>query len=43
MMNPVKLVGMITRADVTNYLHISQELNLKGKRKAGTSGTEVKS
>ena len=42
-MNQVKLVGMITRADVINYLHLSQELSLKGKRKSGTSGAEIKS
>ena len=42
-MSQVKLVGIITRADVINYLHLSQELNLKGKRKSGTSGAEVKS
>ena len=42
-MSQVKLVGMITRADVINYLHLSQELNLKGKRESGTSGAEVKS
>jgi CBS domain-containing protein len=38
-----KLVGMITRADVINYLHLSQELNLKGKRKSGTPSPKVKS
>ena len=42
-MSQVKLVGMITRADVINYLHLSQELNLKGKRKSGASDTELKS
>ena len=42
-MSQVKLVGMITRADVINYLHLSQELNLKGTRKPGKSGAEVKS
>jgi len=42
-MSQVKLVGMITRADVINYLHLSQELSLKGKRKSGTSGAEIKS
>jgi predicted transcriptional regulator len=28
-MSQVKHVGMITRADVINYLHLSQELNLR--------------
>jgi len=28
-----KLVGILTRADVINYLHLSQELNIKGKSK----------
>jgi Zn-dependent protease/CBS domain-containing protein len=28
-----KLVGILTRADVINYLHLSQELNIKSKRK----------
>jgi predicted transcriptional regulator len=42
-MSQVKLVGMITRADVINYLHISQELNLQGKRKSGTPTANVKS
>lgn len=27
-----KLVGILTRADVINYLQLSQELNMKGKR-----------
>jgi CBS domain-containing protein len=42
-MSQWKLVGMITRADVINYLHLSQELNIKGIRKSGTSDAEVKS
>ena len=42
-MSQLTLVGMITRADVINYLHLSQELNLKGKLKSGMSGAEVKS
>jgi CBS domain-containing protein len=42
-MSQTKLVGMITRADVINYLHLSQELNLKGTRKPRKSGAEVKS
>jgi CBS domain-containing protein len=42
-MSQVKLVGMITRADVINYLHLSQELNLKGKQKSGTSDIKIKS
>ena len=38
-----KLVGVLTRADVINYLQLSQELNIKGRRKSKVPGTEVKS
>ena len=33
-LNQGKLVGVLTRADVINYLHLSQELNIKGRPKA---------
>jgi CBS domain-containing protein len=42
-MSQWKLVGLITRADVINYLHLSQELNIKGIPKSGTHGAGVKS
>ena len=32
-LNQGKLVGILTRADVINYLQLSQELNIKGKQK----------
>jgi Mg/Co/Ni transporter MgtE len=38
-----KLVGVLTRADVINYLQLSQELNIKGRRKSKTSDAEVES
>ena len=38
-----KLVGILTRADVINYLHLSQELNIKSKRKPKPADTGVKS
>ena len=37
-----KLVGVLTRADVINYLQLSQELNIKGRPKANSPGAEVK-
>ena len=37
-----KLVGVLTRADVINYLNLSQELNIKGRPKANPPGAEVK-
>ena len=37
-----KLVGMLTRADVINYLNLSQELNIKGRPKANMPGAAVK-
>jgi CBS domain-containing protein len=37
-----KLVGVLTRADVINYLQLSQELNIKGRPKANLPGAEVK-
>jgi Zn-dependent protease len=37
-----KLVGILTRADVINYLHLSQELNIKGKSKTNPPTAEVK-
>ena len=37
-----KLVGVLTRADVINYLHLSQELNIKGRPKASPPGAAVK-
>ena len=37
-----KLVGILTRADVINYLHLSQELNIKARNKSKPSGTEIK-
>ena len=33
-----KLVGMLTRADVINYLQLSQELNIQGRRKSNLPG-----
>jgi Zn-dependent protease len=38
-----KLVGVLTRADVINYLHLSQELNIKGRRKANSPDSQIKS
>ena len=38
-----KLVGILTRADVINYLHLSQELNIKSKRKPKPADSGVKS
>jgi len=37
-----KLVGVLTRADVINYLHLSQELNIKGRSKANPPDAAVK-
>ena len=37
-----KLVGMLTRADVINYLQLSQDLNIKGKNKTTRPGSAVK-
>jgi Zn-dependent protease len=37
-----KLVGVLTRADVINYLHLSQELNIKGRRKANSPDSQIK-
>jgi Zn-dependent protease/CBS domain-containing protein len=42
-MSQLTLVGMITRADVINYLHLRQELKLNGKRKLETPGSHIKS
>jgi Zn-dependent protease/predicted transcriptional regulator len=41
-LNQGKLVGMLTRADVINYLQLSQELNIKGKHKTNSSGPAAK-
>jgi CBS domain-containing protein len=41
-LNQGKLVGILTRADVINYLQLSQELNIKGKQKANPTGTKIK-
>ncbi len=38
-----KLVGILTRADVINYLHLSQELNIKSISKPKSPDIEVKS
>jgi Zn-dependent protease/CBS domain-containing protein len=40
--NQGKLVGVLTRADVINYLQLSKELNIKGEQKSKKSGTEIK-
>jgi Zn-dependent protease len=37
-----KLVGVLTRADVINYLHLSQELNIKGRHKANSPDSQIK-
>jgi Zn-dependent protease/predicted transcriptional regulator len=37
-LNQGKLVGMLTRADVINYLQLSQELNIQGRRKPNLPG-----
>ena len=42
-LNQGKLVGILTRADVINYLQLSQELNIKGTSKPKSPDTEVKS
>jgi Zn-dependent protease len=41
-LNQGKLVGMLTRADVINYLQLSQELNIKNKHKTNSSGPAVR-
>jgi CBS domain-containing protein len=41
-LNHGKLVGMLTRADVINYLQLSQELHIKGRHKANTPGPKAK-
>ena len=41
-LNQGKLVGVLTRADVINYLHLSQELNIKGRPKANPPVAQVK-
>jgi hypothetical protein len=33
---------MLTRADVINYLQLSQELHIKGRHKANTPGPKAK-
>jgi len=38
-----KLVGVLTRADVINYLHLSEELKIKGRRKANNPDSQIKS
>ncbi|MFY9814483.1 MAG: site-2 protease family protein [Dehalococcoidales bacterium] len=42
-LNQGKLVGMLTRADVINYLQLSQELHIKGKHKTNSPGAAAKS
>jgi Zn-dependent protease len=42
-LNQGKLVGMLTRADVINYLQLSQELHIKGKHKTNFPGAAAKS
>jgi CBS domain-containing protein len=42
-LNQGKLVGILTRADVINYLHLSQELNIKSISKPKSPDIEVKS
>jgi Zn-dependent protease len=37
-----KLVGMLTRADVINYLQLSQELHIKGRNKTNPPGSAGK-
>lgn len=37
-----KLVGILTRADVINYLQLSQELNIRGRRKNNSAGPAAK-
>jgi CBS domain-containing protein len=37
-----KLVGVLTRADVINYLHLSEELKIKGRRKANSPNSQIK-
>jgi Zn-dependent protease len=41
-LNQGKLVGMLTRADVINYLQLSQELHIKGANKTNRPGSAVK-
>jgi Zn-dependent protease/predicted transcriptional regulator len=41
-LNQGKLVGVLTRADVINYLQLSQELNIKGRSKPNLPGSAVK-
>jgi len=42
-LNQGKLIGVLTRADVINYLHLSEELNIKGRRKANSPDSQIKS
>ncbi len=42
-LNQGKLVGVLSRADVINYLQLSQELKIKGRPKSNTPGAGVKS
>jgi Zn-dependent protease/CBS domain-containing protein len=37
-----KLVGVLTRADVINYLHLSEELNIKGRGKNPPADLSIK-
>jgi Zn-dependent protease len=41
-LNMGKLVGMLTRADVINYLQLSQELHIKDKHKTNSPGAAAK-
>jgi Zn-dependent protease len=41
-LNMGKLVGMLTRADVINYLQLSQELHIKGKHNTNSPGAAAK-